>query len=493
LSRSIVSERDFFCQKTGKKTYRETPTFEKQVSPVMSINTDPNHSWWNRYSSAVYRNCAGSAGELNGLPFWRNKLFAAIMTYLLPLCFVAVVPGIIMSFVSNTIPLAIADALIVIFIAGIALAPGLSIPVRKALFIVLLYLSSITLLYFLGSFGPGLLYLLAVTIFVILIFPQKFAYWSVVINLLICVAFGVAVHYKLVDRRLVPVYSVGSWIAVSSNVILLSSVMAALLPMLFNGLQKTIDEQKRLEEQLKKEHKSLMLSLDKVKYKNNELEQFAYIASHDLQEPLRSLSGLIALMKKKNEKTGMSDGKEEIMNHIQVSSDRMRALVTGLLEYARIGMERKMAVVDCNKIVAEVLEVLKTLIDETGTEIRVGKLPVLEAYPTEMKQLFQNLLTNAIKFRKEGVAPKIEIGVTITHDSRMFFVKDNGIGIAPEFREKVFVIFQRLHTRSQYEGTGIGLAFCRKIVELHNGKIWVESQEGEGTTFYFNIPENMES
>jgi signal transduction histidine kinase len=459
----------------------------------MSINPEEKSSWWTIYSSTIYRNCAGSPDELNGLSFWRNKLFAAIMTYLLPLSFLAVVPGVIMSFVSNTIPLAIVDILIVIFIAVIALGPGLSIPLRKALFIILLYLSSITLLYFLGSFGPGLLYLLAVTIFIILVLPQKYAYWSVAINFLVCVAFGVAIYYELVDRRLVPVYSVGSWIAVSSNVILLSSVMAALLPMLFNGLQKTIDGQKHLEEQLKKEHKSLMLSLDKVKYKNNELEQFAYIASHDLQEPLRSLSGLISLLKKKNEKAGVSDGNEEIMNHIQVSSDRMRALVTGLLEYARIGMERKMAVVDCNKVVAEVLEALKTLIDETGAEIKVAKLPMLDAYPTEMKQLFQNLLTNAIKFRKEGVKPEIEIGATTTHDSRVFFVKDNGIGIAPEFKEKIFVIFQRLHTRSQYEGTGIGLAFCRKIVELHNGKIWIESKEGEGTTFYFSLPENMEA
>lgn len=458
----------------------------------MSINPDPKSSWWNKYSATVYRNCAGSSGELNGLSFLRDKLFAAIMTYLLPLSLIAVVPGVIMSFVSNTIPLAIADIIIVTFVAFIALGPGLSIAARKTLFIILLYLSSATLLYFLGSFGPGLLYLLAVTIFVILILPQKFAYWSVVINLLVCVAFGVAVYFEIVDHRLVPVYSVGAWIAVSSNVILLSSVMAFLLPMLFNGLQKTIDEQKRLEEQLQREHKSLMISLDKVKYKNNELEQFAYIASHDLQEPLRSLSGLIALLKKKQEKAGISDGNEEIMNHIQVSSDRMRALVTGLLEYARIGMERKMAVVDCNKIVAEVLDVLKRLIDETGTEITVAKLPILNAYPTEMKQLFQNLLTNAIKFRKEGVKPKIEIGVTTTHDSRVFFVKDNGIGIAPEFKEKIFVIFQRLHTRSQYEGTGIGLAFCRKIVELHNGKIWLESKEGEGSTFYFSIPENME-
>jgi signal transduction histidine kinase len=449
-------------------------------------------TWWKNYTALVKRNCAGSSDELNGLAFWRNKLFAAIMIYLLPLSFVAVVPGVIMSFVAGAVPLAIADILIVIFIAVIALAPGMSIPLRKSLFITLLYLSSATLLYFLGSFGPGLLYLLAVTIFVVLILPQKFAFWSVGANFLICVLFGIAVHYEIIDTRLVPIYSVGSWIAISSNVILLSIVMAALLPMIFNGLQKTIDEQNRLEMQLKKDQKSLVQMLEQVKYKNNELEQFAYIASHDLQEPLRSLSGLISLLKKRNEKSGVADGNEEVMKHIQVSADRMRALVTGLLEYARIGMEKKMAVVNCNKVVAEVIEDLQTLINETHAEIIVAPLPIINAYPTEMKQLFQNLITNAIKFRSPGIDPKIEIGVTTTIDSRIFFVKDNGIGIAAEFKEKIFVIFQRLHTRSQYEGTGIGLAFCRKIVELHNGRIWVESEAGKGSAFYFSIPENMD-
>lgn len=458
------------------------------------MTTEPRvkNAWWNRYAALVKRNCAGSSDELDGLAFWRNKLFAAIMIYLLPLSLMAVIPGVVMSFIAGAMPLAIADILIVIFIAAISLGPVMSISLRKTLFIVLLYLTSAMLLYFLGSFGPGLLYLLAVTIFVILILPQKFAFWSVAINFLICLLFGVAVYYNLIDTRLVPIYSVGSWVAISSNVILLSSVMAVLLPMLFNGMQKTIEEQQRLETQLKKDQKTLVQTLEQVKYKNNELEQFAYIASHDLQEPLRSLSGLISLLKKRHEKSGMTDSDEEVMNHIQVSSDRMRALVTGLLEYARIGMEKKMATVNCNKIVTEVTEDLQTLINETHAEIHVAPLPVINAYPTEMKQLFQNLITNAIKFRSPGINPKIEIGVTNTIDSRIFFVKDNGIGIAPEFKDKIFVIFQRLHTRSQYEGTGIGLAFCRKIVELHNGKIWVESEVGNGSTFYFSIPENMD-
>jgi signal transduction histidine kinase len=445
--------------------------------------------WWNKYKTAVTKNCEDPSGELDGLSYWRNKLFAAIMIYLLPLSFLAVVPGVIMSFAAGIIPLGIADILIVFFIAFIALVPGISVALRKTLFIILVYFAAAFLLYFLGSFGPGLLYLLAITIFVILIFPQKFAFISVAINLLVCILFAFALHFDLIDHRLLPEYSVGSWIAISSNVILLSTVMAMLLPMLFNGLQKTIENKTRLEEQLKKDQKALLQSLERVKYKNNELEQFAYIASHDLQEPLRSLSGLIALLKK--HPPGHS-GNEAIMNHISVSSDRMRALVTGLLEYARIGIEKKMAKVDCNKTVAEVIDGLQFLVKESKAVIKVHELPEVVGFPNELKQLFQNLITNAIKFRKPEVNPEIEIGFTVKNDHKEFFVKDNGIGIDPAFKDKIFVIFQRLHTRSQYEGTGIGLAYCRKIVELHNGKIWIESEEGKGTTFYFTIPDNIE-
>jgi light-regulated signal transduction histidine kinase (bacteriophytochrome) len=158
-----------------------------------------------------------------------------------------------------------------------------------------------------------------------------------------------------------------------------------------------------------------------------------------------------------------------------------------LLEYARIGLEKKIALTDCNVMVKEVLDDLNILIRESGAKISVGKLPVLEAYPAELRQLFQNLLTNAIKFRKKDVPPEIEIGVQENKTSWTFYVKDNGIGIAEQYREKIFVIFQRLHTRSEYEGTGIGLAYCRKIAEMHGGKIEVESEEGKGTTFSFTI------
>lgn len=452
--------------------------------PIASDSRAVKIGLWNKYRSVVEQNCLRSTDELSGLPYWRNKLFATIMIYLVPLSLIAVLPGVVMSFLSGAIPLGIFDILIGFFILFIALIPGWKVEFRKTLFIALLYATAIVLLYYLGSFGPGLLYLLAVTVFIILIFSRRIAVLSVGLNALICVVFGIAIEYKMIDSPLIPQYSVGAWIAVSSNVILLSAVMSVLLPTLFNGLQNIIDEQTRLKKQMEKDQQGLKKALEVVKYKNNELEQFAYIASHDLQEPLRSIAGLIAMMKKRHDENPED---VEIMKHIVTSSERMRSLVTGLLEYARIGVEKKMTLTDCNALVKEVVEDLSVLIKETGAVITVKKLPLLDAYQAELKQLFQNLITNAIKFRKKDVVPQIEIGAREYHSNWAFYVEDNGIGIAEEYKEAIFIIFKRLHTRSKYEGTGIGLAHCRKIVELHGGKIYAESEEGKGTTFHFTI------
>ncbi|TND10212.1 MAG: sensor histidine kinase and response regulator of a two component complex [Bacteroidetes bacterium] len=226
--------------------------------------------------------------------------------------------------------------------------------------------------------------------------------------------------------------------------------------------------------------------LDVVKRKNEELEQFAYIASHDLQEPLRTTSSYVALLSKEIGDT--LEGRSLLyLDHISKSTDRMRTLITGLLEYSRIGKEKHREMTDCNQLVADLLVDLDTVIKENKARITVRPLPAFSVYPTELKQLFQNLITNALKFRKKETAPEIEIAATEENRHWKFSVKDNGIGIEPEFYEKIFIIFQRLHTRKEFEGNGIGLAHCKKIAELHEGHLWVESNPGAGSTFYITI------
>ena len=167
----------------------------------------------------------------------------------------------------------------------------------------------------------------------------------------------------------------------------------------------------------------------------------------------------------------------------------MSKLIKGLLDYSRIGANKELVSVDCDKLVKNVLNDLSAQINETKAEVEVDPLPVLMGYETELYGLFQNLISNAIKFRKKEVKPKIHILAHKREDSWEFGIADNGIGMEPKYQQKIFAIFQRLHLRKEYEGTGIGLAHCQKIVDLHGGKIWVDSQPGAGSTFYFTIPD----
>jgi PAS domain S-box-containing protein len=223
-----------------------------------------------------------------------------------------------------------------------------------------------------------------------------------------------------------------------------------------------------------------------LKRKNIELEQFAYVASHDLQEPLRTVSGFVDLLKR-HYKNETDENVIKYINYITDASDRMRRLVQDLLDYSRLGRERILETIDCNKVAQEVLSDLAIAIQESKAVIHIDLLPVISGYATEMKQLFQNLLSNSLKFRKPGEPPVITISVMSHEDNWQFSVTDNGIGIDEKYWERIFVIFQRLHTKNEYEGTGIGLAHCKKITELHNGKIWVDSVPGKGSTFFFTI------
>jgi PAS domain S-box-containing protein len=219
-----------------------------------------------------------------------------------------------------------------------------------------------------------------------------------------------------------------------------------------------------------------------------ELEQFAYFASHDLQEPLNTTAGFIRLLKQKYEdKADKESG--QYFTYILQSSDRMKTLIRELLEYSRLGNKKEWLQVDCNVVVQEVLADLGDAIQRQDATINVGPLPLIKAYPVECKILFQNLLSNAIKFRKNDTAPVIHITAGKETGNWTFAVKDNGIGIEAVYLDRVFNLFKRLHNRAEYEGTGIGLAHCRKIVELHGGTIWVESVPGAGSSFYFTIPE----
>jgi light-regulated signal transduction histidine kinase (bacteriophytochrome) len=220
--------------------------------------------------------------------------------------------------------------------------------------------------------------------------------------------------------------------------------------------------------------------------KNKEIEQFTYIASHDLQEPLRTVVSFVELLQKNNVDQ-LDDMGRQCVQYIAQSTGRMQELIKGLLFYSRIGRERRLQKIDCNVLIQDVQQDLEAAIAESGASLEIGNLPVLNAYPLELKLLFQNLLSNALKFRKPGEKPHIVVSANHVDGKWTFAFRDNGIGIADKYKERIFILFQTLHNKNEYTGTGIGLAHCKKIVELHNGKIWVESGPDGGSTFYFTI------
>ncbi|MCU7493333.1 MAG: GHKL domain-containing protein [Ignavibacteria bacterium] len=243
---------------------------------------------------------------------------------------------------------------------------------------------------------------------------------------------------------------------------------------------RDITETKNAEEKIDAMMKELARS-------NRELEQFAQIVSHDLQEPLRTVNQFTKLLLEKN-KAQFNTQSQEFASFISDGTNRMALLLRDLLKYARLTSQAKpFEEVDFNKVVADVLQDLSLQIKENKTEINVDPMPTLKADPVQMRQLLQNLIENAIKFKNERKSI-IKVSALNRVNEWLFSVSDNGIGIDPQFSDRIFLVFQRLNEREKYEGSGLGLAICKKIIERHNGRIWVESEEGNGSTFYFTIP-----
>lgn len=256
--------------------------------------------------------------------------------------------------------------------------------------------------------------------------------------------------------------------------------------------QRDIHHRKEAEELLKELNEQLQARAKELTLSNTELEKFAYIASHDLQEPLRMVSSFLGLLKKKYNESLDDKGRQYIDMAVD-GSDRMKMLINDLLDYSRVGREREVpGLVDLNEIVEIVKETFSKKIQETGATIHAGMLPVIRARKIHMTQLLQNLVGNALKYRSDE-PPVIRIGAAQENDTWIINVEDNGIGIPEKFSGEVFNIFQRLHGRSDFEGTGIGLAICKKIVEVYGGTISVSPAKQGGSIFSFTIPVQKET
>ncbi len=240
-----------------------------------------------------------------------------------------------------------------------------------------------------------------------------------------------------------------------------------------------VAERRRAEDALRRKTEELARS-------NAELEQFAYVASHDLQEPLRMISSYTQLLEQRYESLLDERAKKYIYYAVD-GATRMQRLINDLLTFSRVATRaRPLATVDAHAALGQALRNLLAAIEESGALVTNDDLPIVYADEPQLVQVFQNLVGNAIKFRSDA-APLVHVSAERRDERWVFCVRDNGIGIGPQYFERIFVIFQRLHSRQEYPGTGIGLALCKRIVERHNGRIWVESEPGRGSAFFFSL------
>ncbi len=249
---------------------------------------------------------------------------------------------------------------------------------------------------------------------------------------------------------------------------------------IYTAVLRDVTEREQAAEALERQAAELARS-------NAELEQFAYVASHDLQEPLRMVASYTQLLARRYEER-LDEDAREFIGYAVDGVTRMQALINDLLAYSRVGTRGgAFEPTHARTVLERVLASLQPAIEESGAVVTFDHLPVVMADALQLEQVFQNLIGNAIKFGGE-TTPRVHITATPQGEEWLFAVQDNGIGIAPEFQDRIFIIFQRLHSRGEYPGTGIGLAICKKIIERHEGRIWIESEVGKGSTFYFTLP-----
>jgi light-regulated signal transduction histidine kinase (bacteriophytochrome) len=247
-----------------------------------------------------------------------------------------------------------------------------------------------------------------------------------------------------------------------------------------DDLHKEVEQRRLTEAKLKD-------TMDELARSNSELQQFAYVASHDLQEPLRMVASYVQLLSKRY-RNKLDQDADEFIDYAVDGATRMQGLINDLLAYSRVGTRgRPFERTDLEDVFDRAVTNLRAAIMESGARIDHAPLPTVSIDRVQFTQLFQNLIGNAIKFH-DRKPPNVQIGAEQKDGEWVFSVRDNGIGIDPEYAQRIFMIFQRLHSRSDYEGSGIGLAICKKIVERHGGRIWVESNPGEGAAFSFTLP-----
>jgi signal transduction histidine kinase len=444
---------------------------------------------WKQYRNTIIENCTEhNYATDNGIQYWRDVLFANTMVYIFPFCILAMTPDVIMNFYRDMTDILILDTVVVLIFSVIAFTRIINMRLKKIVLISSAYIASLVLLIVFETPAPGMLFLYACCILSLLLFHEKYAFLWSHINLVICVIVSTLI---LLDIKVIQendTLSIGMWFTISSNLVLLSYLASALIPILFRGIQSYIDKQLELQEELLEQKESLKKTLITLEEKNNDLEKFAYVASHDLQEPLRMVSSFLNQLKKKYNNI-LDEKASQYIFYAVDGARRMRQIILDLLEYSRAGKneENNLEKENINKVLDDTMMNISQDIKKKNARIIRKNIPDITVYRTLFTQIFQNLISNALKYSKKDVKPKIIISCEDSDSHWTFSVKDNGIGIEEEYFDKIFIIFQRLHNRNEYDGTGTGLAIVKKVIEQLDGNVWVNSKLNKGSTFYFTV------
>lgn len=346
---------------------------------------------------------------------------------------------------------------------------------------VLLMLSILGLLTYMclkAGRGSGIeFYFLSVTVLPVIIFgsyPRVFVYQFLCILCLVFIRFETDVHPNAVEPEIYKVFYV------------VNSFYSALLIILAIIFFRNTNE--KHERQLTTQKNVIEANNNRLEDMNKELDSFTYSVSHDLRAPLRTINGFSRIIKEKYA-DAIDDEGRELLDYMMSNARKMNDLINDLLEFSRSGkLEIKAVRVDMNELVQEAYNEIDKQEIKSRTSFNVHPLPIVQADPVLMKQVFINLLSNALKYSASRERPEIEVGAKLENNHVTFYIKDNGVGFDPGQSGRLFNVFQRLHSDSEYEGTGVGLAIVRSVVSRHGGKVWAEAQPGKGAIFYFTLP-----
>jgi len=457
---------------------------------------------WRKYQLMVLRNCKNPLDHEANLSYWRDFLFASILIYLIPLIGLLIVPGLIFFYIKGIYTVIYIDVLMFSMIGLIAFMPNISVSLRKILFCSIAYIQSIVLIYFIGYMGIGLIYLLALSVIYIAIFPNKFAFWPIYFVAGFGILYTIVIEYDLLPLHESIRGKTFEWIVLLITLLLIISIFSLLLPQLFDNMEKTINNQRKLQVKLNNKNLELIESEEKLRLLNRELESrvqkrtkdledvnmqlatFSYSISHDLQAPLRAIKAYTFALEKECKDNLSEEGKDYLVK-ILSSTNKMTILIQSLLKFSKL---KKQVIVkdeiNLNTLVKAVwLNLNYEKRDDSKVEFILKDLPMVEGDSILIEQVMENLLTNALKYSSKKECPKIEVGV----NNGNIYVKDNGVGFDISNHNRIFSIFKRLHTEKEFEGNGVGLSIVKLIIEKHGGKIWAESEVDKGATFYFNL------